>query len=129
MLITVVADGQQPLLLVYCQRDGELVAADAHLIVGETEIAQLIDGVRGVGDDLPQEDLLVGIDRVDHQVQQPLGLRFEFLSFHTGHSFFHNISGRCAAHLPVLYRLRFLSPDGPPASPRRTTPSPRRTRS
>ena len=83
----VVADGQQPLFLVQHQLDGELIPADAHLVVGETEIAQLVDGVRSVGDDLTQKYLLVGVDGVDHQIQQPLRLRLEFFSFHTGHSF------------------------------------------
>ena len=129
----VIADGQQTLLLVQHQLDGKLVPANAHLIVGEAEIAQLVDGVGGVGDDLPQEDLLVGVDGVDHQIQQPFGLRLEFFSFHTGHSFalisLHSVSGRCAAHLPVVYGLRSVNLSGLPASPRRTAPPRRRTRS
>ncbi|CAN3966665.1 hypothetical protein HEAFMP_HEAFMP_12550, partial [Dysosmobacter welbionis] len=32
-------------------------------------VAQLVTGVAGIGDDLPEKDLLVGVDGVDHQVQ------------------------------------------------------------
>ena len=45
----------------------------------------------GVGDDLPQEDLLVGVDGVDHQVHQTLGFRFELLLCHVAHLLYINI--------------------------------------
>ncbi len=80
---TVVADGQQTALLVNGQPDLKLVAGQAHLVVRQAQVAQLIDGVRGVGDDLPQEYLLMGIDGIDHQVQQALALRLECFFLHT----------------------------------------------
>ena len=56
-------------------------------IIGQGSVGQLVDGVAGVGDDLPQEDLLVGVDGIDHQVQQSLGLGFKLLFAHSFHSF------------------------------------------
>ena len=79
----VVADGEGTVVLVDGQRDLEIVTAHPHLVIGQAEIAQLVNGVRGVGDDLPQENLLMGIDGVDHQIQQPFGLRFELFLSHS----------------------------------------------
>ena len=39
--------------------------------------AQLVGGVRGVGDELAQEDLRVAVQRVDHQLQELLHLGLE----------------------------------------------------
>jgi hypothetical protein len=61
------------------QRLGGLVEAHAHFQVGRVFVqrgvvqrleAQLVAGVRGVGDQLAQEDFLVGVQRVGDQVQQ-----------------------------------------------------------
>ena len=45
--------------------------------------AQPVDGVRGVGDQFPQEDLLVAVQRVHHQIKDldDLGLEAEVLRF------------------------------------------------
>src|SRR5690606_32199470 len=45
--------------------------------------AQLVGGVRRVGDQLAQEDLLVAVQRMDHEVQElpHLGLESQGLSF------------------------------------------------
>ena len=79
----VVADGQQAALLINGQFDLKLVPSQAHLVVRQAQVAQLVDSVGGVGDDLPQEYLLVGIDGIDHQVQQAFALRLECLFLHT----------------------------------------------
>ena len=73
----VVADGEKPVLRVRGQMDLEVLAVQAHAIVRQGQIAQLVAGVAGVGDQLPEKDLLVGVNGVDHQVQQPLGLCLE----------------------------------------------------
>ena len=78
----VIADGQRAIFLIRRQDDAEIIPVQAHLIICQSQIAQLVDGVGGVGNDLPQEDLLVGIDGVDHQIQQPLGLRLELFLSH-----------------------------------------------
>ena len=49
--------------------------------VGERLEAQLVAGVRGVGDQLAQEDLLVAVQRVDHQVEELLDLGLEAEGF------------------------------------------------
>ena len=79
----VVADGEGTVVLVDGQRDLEIVTTHPHLVIGQAEIAQLVDGIRGVGDDLPQEYFLVGIDGVDHQIQQSFGLGFELFLSHS----------------------------------------------
>jgi hypothetical protein len=43
--------------------------------------AQLVAGVGRVGNQLPEEDLAVGIQRVDHQLQQLLDLGLEAEGF------------------------------------------------
>ena len=78
----VVADGEGAVFLVNGQGDGEILPLEPHVLVCQGQITQLVDGVGGVGDDFPQEDLLMGVDGVDHQVQQPLRLRLECLFFH-----------------------------------------------
>ena len=78
----VVGDGEGALLLVGDDGDFQLAAVHRHLVVGEGLIGQLVLRVAGVGDELPQEDLLVGVDRVDHQVQQALGFRLKLFLCH-----------------------------------------------
>ena len=78
----VVADRQRARFLVGDDLDAKIVAVKTDLVVGQREIAELVDRVRGVGDDLAQKDLLVRIDRIDHQVEQTLGLGLELLLCH-----------------------------------------------
>ena len=88
----VIRNGDGPGILVNRQVDLEVFPGQLHAVVRQRLIAQLVAGVAGVGDDLPQEDLLVGVDGVDHQVQQPFGLRFELFLCHkpnTSFVYFH----------------------------------------
>src|SRR5699024_3419006 len=66
----VVGDGQKAVFLVCLESDSKVGPVEAHALVGQCLICQLVDGVGGVGDDLPQEDLLIRIDRVNQQIQQ-----------------------------------------------------------
>ena len=75
----VVRDGNRARVLVEGQADRERGLVDLDVGVGEALEAQLVDGVRRVRDELPQEDLLVGVDRVDHEVEQLLALGLELL--------------------------------------------------
>ena len=50
-------------------------------VVGERLEAQLVGGVGGVGDQLAQEDLLVAVQGVDHQLEQLLHLGLEAEGF------------------------------------------------
>ena len=86
----VIGDGQGPVLLVPGNGDGELIPGQPHLVVRQGRIGQLVDGIGGIGDDFPQENLPVGIDRIDHQVQQPLGFRFKLFLFHKSYLPFRN---------------------------------------
>ena len=78
----VIGNGQGAVFGVAGDGDGEFIPVDAHLVVGQRRIGQLIDGIGGVGDDLPKENLLVGINGVNHQVKKTLRLCFELLLFH-----------------------------------------------
>jgi len=61
--------------------DGELALGGEGRVLEGLE-ATPIERVRGVGDQLAEEDLLVGVERVDHEVQQLLHFRLEFVAFH-----------------------------------------------
>ena len=78
----VIGHGKGAVFLVPGDGNGKLIPGNAHLFIGQGGIGQLVDGIGGIGDDFPQENLPVGINGVDHQIQQPLGLRFELFLFH-----------------------------------------------
>ena len=78
----VVAHGDGARLLVGDDVDAEIPAVEPDALVGQRQITELVDGVGGVGDDLAQEDLLVGVYGIDHQIEQSFGFRFELLLGH-----------------------------------------------
>ena len=78
----VVGDGEGPPLLVGDDGDFQVAPGHVHAPVGEGFVGQLVLRVAGVGDELPEKNLLVGVDGVNHQVQQPLGFRLELLLCH-----------------------------------------------
>ena len=78
----VVGHGEGAGVLVGDHHDLKILPVQPHLFVGKGLVGQLVDGVAGVGNDLPQEDLLMGVNGVDHEVHQPLGLGFELFLFH-----------------------------------------------
>ena len=82
----IVGHGQNVVLGIALEPDLEVAAAEAHLVVGQAQIGQLVDGVGRVGYELTQEDLLVGIDGIDHQIEQALGFRLELFLCHVYHS-------------------------------------------
>ena len=73
----VVADGQGAGLLVHLDLDVQIGGVDVEVLVAESLEPQLVQRVGGVRDQLPQEGVLVGVDRVDHQIQQLAGLGLE----------------------------------------------------
>ena len=84
----VIAHGQRARVLIHGDLNFEIAAVKTDLVVGQRKVAELVDGVARVGDDLAQEDLLVGVDGVDHQVEQTLGFCLElFLCHNRGISF------------------------------------------
>lgn len=72
-----VLDGERLLLLVRGDGDLEGRRALLHRLAHHLEVAQLLHGVGRVGDELPEEDLLIGVDGVGHDVQQLPRLRLE----------------------------------------------------
>ena len=63
----------------------KLAVALEQALVGQRLEAQLVAGVGGVGDQLPQEDLLVAVEGVDHQIQQLADLGLETVGGLLGH--------------------------------------------
>ena len=78
----VIGDGQGAAVLVTGEQDAEIAFVHADGGVGQALIIQLVDGVRSVGDQLTQEDLLVGVDGVDHHVHQLFAFRLKFFLRH-----------------------------------------------
>ena len=80
----VVAHGEGAGLLVGDQLDLPVAPLRVDGRVGERQIAGLVDGVAGVGDQLAQEDLLVRVEGMDHQVEDlvDLGLELAFTYRH-----------------------------------------------
>ena len=79
---TIVRYREQPGFLIGDNGNFQVLALYRHAVVGERLVRQLVLRVTGVGDQLPQKNLLVGVDGVDHQIQQPLGFRFKLLLCH-----------------------------------------------
>ena len=89
----VVAHGDGALVLVDDDVDMVVGAAETDLVVGQRQVAQLVDSVGCVGDYFAQEDFFIGVNRVDHQVKQTLGFCLElFLSHSFGASSNYNFS-------------------------------------
>ena len=59
--------------------DGERRAVGDQVRPGDRLVAQLLAGVGGVGDELADENVAVGIDRMDHQMQKPRNVGLEAL--------------------------------------------------
>ena len=70
-------DGQRSGVLVGGEADLEFGVLDQEVGLGDRLVAQPVAGVRGVGNQLAQEDIGLGIDRMHHQAQQlgDLGLK------------------------------------------------------
>ena len=71
-------------------RDGTSVAVEGHmnsqLVLAYLDVGisqafeiELVHGVGCVGDKLAQEDFLVGVDRINHEIEQFFALCLEFL--------------------------------------------------
>ena len=75
----VVRDGQRLGVGIEGDGDGEGRAVGDQVGPGDRLVAQLLAGVGGVGDELADENVAVGIDRVDHQMQKPRNVGLEAL--------------------------------------------------
>ena len=62
--------------------DFKIAPVDVVVRIRQRFIVALVQCVRCVGDQFPQEDLLVRIDGIDHETQQSLRFRFELFLCH-----------------------------------------------
>lgn len=78
---TGVPDGQGLGLLIGDDIDAKILARVKLGGIGQRLIADLVEGIRSIGDQLSQEDLLVGVDGVDNQREKLRDLSLELESF------------------------------------------------
>ena len=77
----VVGDRQGPLLPINREPDGQLALVLIEALVGECLEAQLLSRIGGVGDKFTQENLLVGIERANNEIENAGNLGLERLGF------------------------------------------------
>ena len=78
----VIRNGNGTAFFIYGQVNFEILPGQLHAVIRQGLVAQLVAGIAGVGENLPEKNLLMGINGVDHQVQQTLGLRLELFLCH-----------------------------------------------
>ena len=78
----VVGHGDRARILVNGDADAVIGPFKADLVIRQRDVAELVYRVGCVGDDLSEEYLLVGVDRVDHEIKQTLALSFELFFTH-----------------------------------------------
>ena len=86
----VVLDRQLPLVGIEGDDDARRRVVGEQRRLGDRLVAQLLAGIRGVGDQLAQKNVPVGIDRVNHQMQEPRNVSLETAFFRR----------RCFSHVP-----------------------------
>ena len=74
---TIIRNGNGARIAVKTHTNRKIVLVDLHAIVCKALEIELVDCIRRVGDELAQEDLLVGVNRVDHEIEELLALCFE----------------------------------------------------
>jgi len=77
----VVGDGERLGGRVGLQADLEAAVVTQQAALGERRVAQPVAGVGGVGDQLPEEDLLFRIERVGDDIEEPADLSLEIHLF------------------------------------------------
>ena len=78
----VIADRKGTVFRVGLDADEKILSLEAHILICEGLIAKLINSVAGVGNNFPQKDFFMGVDGVNHEVQQPLGFRLKLFLSH-----------------------------------------------
>ena len=73
----VVANGQGACFFVHLDLDVQIGGVDVQVLVAQRFKPQLVQRIGGVRDQLPQKGILVGVHRVDHQIQQLACLRLK----------------------------------------------------
>ena len=78
----VIRHRQRAGFLVRVNADHEILPLHTHALICQRAVAELVNGVGGVRQNLPQEYFLVRVNGVDHQIQKALGFRLELLFCH-----------------------------------------------
>ena len=94
----VITDGDGVVLLVPGEVHGNPIVPLPlqQAVIGQGLETQLVDGITGVGDQLAQENLLVGVQGVNHQMKKLLGLGLEtqgFLAYVCCHGILSSVQG------------------------------------
>ena len=84
----VILNGQDAVLLIAGDEDAEIALVHAHRRIGQALIIELIDGIRCVGDQLAQENFLIGVDGVDHHIHQLFAFSLKFFLSHNAKPLF-----------------------------------------
>ena len=74
-------DGQSVVGFVWDDPDLEIWLGLKLLWIGDGAVSDLVKSIRGVGNELSQEDLLVGVEGVDDQTHQLLDVSVERKDF------------------------------------------------
>ena len=77
----VIGNRQRVLLGIRRQEDLEILIAFEQAAVRQALEMGLVDCIGCIGDELAQEDLVIRVDGVNHEVQQLFRLRLEFMCF------------------------------------------------
>ena len=74
---TVVSDSDRPVFFIKADPNFQIGITTQQAGITQHIVAQLINRIAGIGDQLTQENFRMRIERMDHQVQQLLHLRLE----------------------------------------------------
>jgi len=97
----IVRNGEGARRLVHIHPDLQLRVGFEQRGIGQRLEAQLVAGIRGIRDQLAQRDLLVAVQRMDHQLQELLHLGLESEGFPGCGGFAHRGSSYWFLGLPV----------------------------
>ena len=78
---TIIGNSQSMGVCIRCDMDFKTRIAFEQIAVRQRFIVQFIDRIRGIGNQFPQENFMIRINGMDHQVQQLFRFRLEFKSF------------------------------------------------
>ena len=79
---SVIGNGQGSCLRIYFQVDGKIGLAHIHAVIRQRTEVELVNCITCIGNQFPQENFLMCINRMNHHVQQTLGFRLKCFLFH-----------------------------------------------